>query len=220
MNSGIYANNQNNYNQAMEYARLTLERDGATKEDNLLFLKFMIDSIGRDIETNTLLYYVYNANDNAPIGNRVFPHTIYLENGQEIPLFSNNYEKRKIDLATEIIIAQPWRQPPESKLYDLLSDIRKNGFRYDYRNHRGTYYPYMNVTIVSQGHHSVSCSHFLKKGAINANVYDIESAYKYVDTDGCYWLFNDCKNEKREISDFRYALLFKLSKMYFELLNS
>lgn len=52
MNSGIYANNQNNYNQAMEYVRLTLERDGATKEDNLLFLKFMIDSIGRDIETD------------------------------------------------------------------------------------------------------------------------------------------------------------------------
>lgn len=52
MNSGIYANNQNNYNQAMEYVRLTLERDGATKEDNLLFLKFMIDCIGRDIETD------------------------------------------------------------------------------------------------------------------------------------------------------------------------
>jgi hypothetical protein len=52
MNSGIYANNQNNYNQAMEYVRLTLERDGATKEDNLLFLRFMLDSIGRDIETD------------------------------------------------------------------------------------------------------------------------------------------------------------------------
>ena len=52
MNSGIYANNQNNYNQTMEYVRLTLERDGATKEDNLLFLRFMLDSIGRDIETD------------------------------------------------------------------------------------------------------------------------------------------------------------------------
>lgn len=52
MNSGIYANNQNSYNQAMEYVRLTLERDGATKEDNLLFLRFMLDSIGRDIETD------------------------------------------------------------------------------------------------------------------------------------------------------------------------
>lgn len=52
MNSGIYANNQNNYNQAMEYVRLTLERDGTTKEDNLLFLRFMLDSIGRDIETD------------------------------------------------------------------------------------------------------------------------------------------------------------------------
>ena len=38
MNSGIYANNQNNYNQAMEYVNLTLERDTATKADNLLFL--------------------------------------------------------------------------------------------------------------------------------------------------------------------------------------
>lgn len=52
MNSGIYANNQNNYNQAMEYVNLTLERDTATKADNLLFLKFMIDCIGRDIETD------------------------------------------------------------------------------------------------------------------------------------------------------------------------
>lgn len=52
MNNGIYANNQNNYNQAMEYVNLTLERDTATKADNLLFLKFMIDSIGRDIETD------------------------------------------------------------------------------------------------------------------------------------------------------------------------
>lgn len=36
----------------------------------------------------------------------------------------------------------------------------------------------------------------LEKGTINVNVYDIESAYKYVDTDGCYWLFNNCKNKK------------------------
>ena len=47
--------NQNNYNQAMEYVNLTLERDTATKANNLLFLKFMIDCIGRDIET-CLLY--------------------------------------------------------------------------------------------------------------------------------------------------------------------
>ena len=52
MNSNVCTVNQNNYNQAMEYVRLTLERDGATKEDNLLFLKFMIDSIERDIETD------------------------------------------------------------------------------------------------------------------------------------------------------------------------
>ena len=220
MNSGIYANNQNNYNQAMEYVNLTLERDTATKADNLLFLKFMIDSIGRDIETDTLLYYVYNANDNAPVGNRVFPHTIYLENGDEIQLFSDRFEKRKIDLATEVVIAQTWRKPSVSKVYDLLGSIDRNGFKYDYRNHRGTFYPYMNITIVSQGHHSISCSHYLKKGTINVNVYDIESAYKYVDTDGCYWLFNNCKNKKVEINNFRYALLFKLSKMYFELLNS
>ena len=119
MNSGIYANNQNNYNQAMEYVNLTLERDTATNANNLLFLKFMIDCIGRDIETDTLLYYVYNANDNAPVGNRVFPHTINLENGDEIQLFSDRFEKRKIDLATEVVIAQPWRKPSVSKVYDL-----------------------------------------------------------------------------------------------------
>ena len=111
MNSNVCTANQKNYNQAMEYVNLTLERDTATKADNLLFLKFMIDCIGRDIETDTLLYYVYNANDNAPVGNRVFPHTIYLENGDEIQLFSDHFEKRKIDLATEVVIAQPWRKP-------------------------------------------------------------------------------------------------------------
>lgn len=52
MNSNVCTANQKNYNQAMEYVRLKLERDGATKEDNLLFLKFMIDCIGRDIETD------------------------------------------------------------------------------------------------------------------------------------------------------------------------
>lgn len=96
MNSGIYANNQNNYNQAMEYVRLTLERDGATKEDNLLFLRFMLDSIGRDIETNTLLYYVYNANDNAPIGNRVFPHTIILKTEMKYSCFRIVLKKERL----------------------------------------------------------------------------------------------------------------------------
>ena len=52
MNSNVCTANQKNYNQAMEYVNLTLERDTATKADNLLFLKFMIDSIGRDIETD------------------------------------------------------------------------------------------------------------------------------------------------------------------------
>lgn len=52
MNSNVCTANQKNYNQAMEYVNLTLERDTATKADNLLFLKFMIDCIGRDIETD------------------------------------------------------------------------------------------------------------------------------------------------------------------------
>lgn len=52
MNSNVCTANQKNYNLAMEYVNLTLERDTATKADNLLFLKFMIDSIGRDIETD------------------------------------------------------------------------------------------------------------------------------------------------------------------------
>ena len=56
MNSNVCTANQKNYNQAMEYVNLTLERDTATKADNLLFLKFMIDSIGRDIETDIKLY--------------------------------------------------------------------------------------------------------------------------------------------------------------------
>lgn len=52
MNSNVCTANQKNYNQAMEYVNLTLERDTTTKADNLLFLKFMIDCIGRDIETD------------------------------------------------------------------------------------------------------------------------------------------------------------------------
>ena len=62
MNSNVCTVNQNNYNQAMEYVRLTFERDGATKEE---------------LEANGLTSnYVENGYGIYPINSNGVPFTV------------------------------------------------------------------------------------------------------------------------------------------------
>ena len=57
----------------------------------------------------------------------------------------------------------------------------------------------------------------MKSGSISAAVYDIETAFRYVDTDGKHWIFESCANRPTEITDYRYTLIYKIAKIYYQL---
>lgn len=60
----------------------------------------------------------------------------------------------------------------------------------------------------------------LKKGVIQAAVYDSETAFKKIDTDGKKWFdiggFKPPEYSEEKVKDFRYALLFKIAKLLYE----
>lgn len=203
------------FNYVLNDVYATLNSSAKTQNDKLLYLRFMINAIGRDIETSTQVRNIYKSIDTAPLGTSVFPQMLFFDERKEKSLFTD--EITKIKLQEDIVITEPWRKG--TKIMSILSGIDKVGFAYDYRNHKSIYYPYMNITISYCGNHSIACGKFMKTGIIEAYAYDVETAFKHIDTDGEKWIFINCNNEPKPVCNFRYALLYKLAKIYYEMLN-
>lgn len=80
--------------------------------------------------------------------------------------------------------------------------------------------PYLNLCIASIcDHHRLSAAKMSgKKVIVSAEIYDITLLFPHVETDGETWIHNtSLKTENEPVFDFRFALLFSLAKMKYEL---
>lgn len=183
-----------------------------TKDEEKLFLNYVIELIGRDIETSAELLHIYKPGHEACIYN-AFPHFYGNKPYENISLV-NKENKITIELGKNIVITEPWDL--YLRLLPNLKNIKENKFQYDSGNHQSVYYPYMNVCVVYNGKHSISCGKHFKNGTIKAAVYDTETAFKHIDTDGKKWFFKGGYLPSQKVEDFRYALLFQIAKLLYD----
>lgn len=71
------------------------------------------------------------------------------------------------------------------------------------------------MRMAESGNHSISCGKHFKNGTVEACVYDTETAFKYIDTDGKNWIFHKGYMQPQEVVDFRYVLLFQIAKLLY-----
>lgn len=185
---------------------------GHTAEEEKLFLNYVIELIGRDIETSVETLHVYKPEHEACCTDKPFPTFCADKPCVSIPLV-NKENKIAIELEKNIVITEPWDL--YLRLLRNLKNIKENKFQYDRDNHDVVYYPYMNICRVESGNHSISCGKHFKNGTVEACVYDTETAFKYIDTDGKNWIFYKGYMQPQEVVDFRYAILFQIAKLLY-----
>ncbi len=185
------------------------------KEDSQTFLKYILEVIGRDLETSVQAMHIYKAE--PYLVGKPFPDH-YHSGVYQSTYLEDDKNKVSIDLSKNIVIAEPWSL--YNRLIPNLKNIMENEFVYDKNNHCSVFYPYMNICVVWNGHHSISCGKYFKKGVIQAAVYDSETAFKKIDTDGKKWFdiggFKPPEYSEEKVKDFRFALLFKIAKLLYE----
>lgn len=126
-------------------------------------------------------------------------------------------EERDYPLNEETYIST-WK--PRS-LVKAFKTIKNRCFKAN-DNHRARYYKELDLLHVYNGKHSATAGTVLG-GSVPAQLVSISHLYDKIETDGVYWYCPDSfKSDKRmwKTSDFRVALLYELSKMKYELVNS
>lgn len=202
------------YSKTLDFVNSFLS--GLNKEDSQTFLKYVLDVIGRDLETSVQAMHIYKEEDY--ITGMPFP-SYYYSAVYKSTCLEDEKNKILIDLSKNIVITEPWDL--YLRLMSNLKNIKENEFVYDEDNHYSVFYPYMNICVVWNGHHSVSCGKHFKKGVIQAAVYDSETAFNKIDTDGKKWFdiggFKPPESYEQRVKDFRYALLFKIAKILYKI---
>lgn len=129
--------------------------------------------------------------------------------------------KRKINISTDNIISRPWNK---NRFIDAITYIGKgciNGeWHEDLLNHFVSYYKPINLYLVTNGTHSITCGVLKREGKIehNVDVYNLESYYNYIYFDGInYKKLKSCKEEVKIYEDkeiiFEIGVIFEIGRL-------
>lgn len=131
--------------------------------------------------------------------------------------FINKCGKKKIFFSRDFVVSVPWQI---KRYIDANLNIYKNVFRYHNTNHYSVYYKGLDITFIDNGYHSTFAGILNKKGYIISDVINVENLFSYIDIDENLEYF-DIKSQEVLSGkiDFRIALLYKISKIKYELLK-
>lgn len=142
-----------------------------------------------------------------------FFSSFYNEDGNTLS-FSDSSKKVNVNLSSTKIYLHPWNNDRTS---ESLVNISGNDFVYNKNNHFAIYYPYINLCYVTCGNHSINAGRYFRKGSIVADEFNLTACFPHIKTDGCYW-FNAHTNEPLiPVDDYRFAAIFTIAKMKYEL---
>mgnify|MGYP001027940493 CR=1 FL=1 len=210
---GVFLYDPTSYSNAINFIESFVILSCSTKEEARSCLNYFLEVVGRDIETSVQALHIYK-DAYCTAAERPFPEYCHTDFNTSIYLVDEK-NTVPIDLSKNIVITKPWCM--YERLLPNLKNIKANEFKYDKSNHFSTFYPYMNICAVWNVCHSISCGKHFKKGIIYSAVYDTETAFKYIDTDGRRWIFKGGFESDYDVKDFRFAFLFKIAKLLFDI---
>ncbi|MDD2269194.1 MAG: hypothetical protein PHY15_06540 [Eubacteriales bacterium] len=119
------------------------------------------------------------------------------------------------DLSKNKVVSYPWHI---DRYFNAFLIIAQEDFRYDELNHMISYYPQLNLYVAYNGLHSISAGVLSQNGTLPCNeVYDLTKMFENIHTeDGLQWVHTD-GFVVGEIPDFRFALIFEISRLLREL---
>lgn len=196
---------------AMEYVKRYLENEDEP-ENKIVFLDFVLEVIKNDLKYDLLAHIFYNKEHFKDKFKYPLPLSFWDEEGKEKPI--SELGVTKIDLGKDFVLVQPWNR---KRLYNKIISMNKNKFVYDKLNHFGYHYPYLNLTTIYNGTHSISSGIIYKKGTIEVNAVDITETFPHIYTDGRYWYNVHNKEKKGNVTDFRLAIIYEVAKMKYGL---
>lgn len=204
------------YNQAISKAELWLETINL-KQDQLDFIDFLMGIIRSDIQTDYQAVIIYYTElEDLKDCQLPYPFSYYDENENKHFLNKIN-EQRELDLTKDSIMVWPWKF---EKIRDSFLKLNHQNFETTEDRHKAIFFQGIELTCVYKGFHSVLTGMGLKKGNIIAReVYDICELFPHVDTDGVKWINHHTKEIIQRVPDFRFAILYQLARMKFELEN-
>lgn len=204
------------FNQAIGKTDLWLETIDI-KQDQMDFIDFLMGMIRADIQTDYQAVIIYYA-DYEDLKECQLPYPLrYYDENDSKHFVTQKDEQREVNLSKDPIVVWPWKF---EKIKEAFLKLNHQSFETTKHRQKAIYFQGVNLTCVTKGFHSVLAGMGLKKGHIVAReVYDICELFPHVDTDGVKWINHHTKEMIQRVPDFRFAILYELARMKFEIEN-
>lgn len=198
-----------------QWAMSLLELCNNDKE-KLDSIEVITDMIVNEIKYDFMNCYIYHAPKDLHPYRSFFPQGTWDKKGDNVECrYSLN--KKVLDLAKDRIIPGPWDR--EKAIRNILH-IKNKAFVFHENNHWGVYYKPFDICHVANGNHSVMAGiAHKKKGELPIEEIDISPMFAYVDTDGMCWKHKYKETYRDLVFDYRLAIIYKMYKIKYELLD-
>lgn len=192
------------YQVALEHVDLFLSY-ATTAEEKKAILNYAIKVVKRDLIGEGLSQIVYGKE--APEWRAAFPSGSQAQKDEYI----------SIELSKSDVLVTPWER---SRLPEAIRDLLYSLFDQQKDYYTAKYYPEIDLAIIGNGMHHIAVASVGAGGVIDrCSVVRMAPAFEEVSTDGATWM-NSKAGSVTGVSDFRFALLFTLAKMRYELENT
>lgn len=193
------------YDMALQQIDTILSR-AENNEVRIAILNYAIKVVKRDLIGDSLTKLIYG--EEIDMGWK-----------DGIPLLSRFRKEgtTQLDLSKTDVLAITWNA---NKLSGAIRDLSNSPFDQKKGNYEATYYPEIEFLIIMNGIHHSAVASVGDGGAFDKyEVMPIALAFGELDTDGANWI-DKTENKRFPVVDFRFALLYTLAKMRYELENA
>jgi hypothetical protein len=175
----------------------------------------MLDYAAEIIKNEWLAYSrarILHESEVSSLGDFI-PRTYYDESGKETQTVSSTVE---IDFTAVRVAVSPW---DTKRFCRAISDVREHGFVFSAHNHHIDYIPEINIAVATNGLHHIAAAAHLMTGKAAANVISFEKLYSHLITDGYAWYNAHTLRMICEVKDWRFAALYSVKKMEYDIRN-
>lgn len=195
-------------------------------ETAVVFCDYIIDILLKNMESCMQLNFIYHEKSISGLfskkkgkepGYKTFP---YMPKSLKV---NGNYINSETDRLVDVDLKNCYLLCNTQKTESLIKTIKilmKKDFAFDRCNHLAMYISYINAcAFLSEGVHSLSVAHYMKKGAIKAKLIDLPVIFPYVSTDGLNWYIQDDYHSVVPADDYRLSLIYEIAKAKYNIEN-
>jgi hypothetical protein len=201
---------QRHYKEAMALFENYSDKRGT--DGYIRHIDFVSDLVKSDLQSDCMTRLIYSG-ETLKRGGLENKGGLF-EIGERLGININTREKIVLDLGKSYVFTVCWSG---QKLFDNVTREGGSPFRDFWGDHTGYYYKTMDYACVVNGVHSVTAALREKRGKLSLMLFDDTPLFERVVTDGAYWIDAQTFEVLGEVSDFRLALIYSLTRLKYQL---